>query len=158
MDRAGRLEKGPRLPEPPLLDALRRDYTRACGLAKGESPNEWSIPLAPGGAVIAYGPSRVPGVRGFYSQPSLAVQNRLTKLGRARPLVTVPELMSCELRRRPETVTTTPRRQHRNVRFPEFQMVLDLILKDGQLNVHAGEVEVRPPPAPTTRALASDRL
>ena len=32
--------------------------------------------------------------------------------------------------------------------------ILDLILKDGQLNVHAGEVEVRPPPAPTTRELS----
>jgi hypothetical protein len=27
---------------------------------------------------------------------------------------------------------------------------LDLILKDGQLNVYRGEVEVRPPRAPTT--------
>ena len=27
--------------------------------------------------------------------------------------------------------------------------ILDLILKNGPLNVHAGEVEVRPPHAPT---------
>ena len=41
-----------------------------------------------------------------------------------------------------------------NARIPEFPLVLELILKDGQLNVHAGEVDVRPPPAPTTRALS----
>jgi hypothetical protein len=29
--------------------------------------------------------------------------------------------------------------------------ILDLFLEDSQLNVYAGEVEVRPPTAPTTR-------
>jgi hypothetical protein len=36
---------------------------------------------------------------------------------------------------------------------PHVHQLLDLLAEDNRLNVHAGELEVRPPGAPTTRGL-----
>jgi hypothetical protein len=36
-----------------------------------------------------------------------------------------------------------------NAGTPDFQPLFELIVEDGQLNVHAGELAAHPPPAPT---------
>ena len=40
--------------------------------------------------------------------------------------------------------------EHRRTRLSQ---ILDLFVEDSQLNVHAGELEVRPPGAPTTQSM-----
>jgi hypothetical protein len=44
-----------------------------------------------------------------------------------------------------------------HVKRAHTPQILDLIFEDNRLNVYAGEVEVRPPGAPTTRASAMGR-
>ena len=38
----------------------------------------------------------------------------------------------------------------KNARVPEFRIVFDLFVEDSWRSVYAGELEVRPPGAPTT--------
>jgi len=57
-----------------------------------------------------------------------------------------------DFRRLPETCGNVDRRADSDGRpiFKEFQIVFDLIAEDDRRNVYAGELDVRPPGAPTT--------